>query len=496
MSLPTRLVSVIAVVMLASFAWAETVGTNLVANSGFEAGNGKLDVWTWGSADDTKTAMVLDDAVAHSGKYSVRIHSELPGAPHVYCGLVQTVRGLAPETDYVLRLWAKGKGVGTCWFGGGPGWFSRGQFPTGDFDWTMLELRWRSPDVATDYELRLNVDSETEALWIDDVSFQEANPQGLDPRVTVLAPEAAVRAGYLPMAPVERGPKIDGDLSDWPADARAVRMPQDAGVVALPDRKGDDDLSATVRTMADGKALYLGITVRDDIHSAAPGAMAWTNDSIQLGIDPRHERTEARYGPHDSEYSLMMDSEGKPQVQCWVAPAGLGDQSRAFTLAVKRTGLDTVYEVEIPWTAIGVMVGAGGPVLGLDVLVNDNDGTGRRGYIEMTPGIGKSKDPSQYVTATGSDRYNVAVVPAKPVAYTGEPVDVKAVVVLGQPLAADATVELAAVDGKGKVTVLTTATLAMGMDAIVQIASRLPAEKLPATMTQLRARVVAAVGRR
>jgi hypothetical protein len=331
-------------------------------------------------------------------------------------------------------------------------------------------------------------------LWIDDVSFQEVNPLGLTPRVKALALEASVGAGYLLMAPVDQAPKIDGDLSDWPAAARPIRMPQDAGVVMMPDRKGDDDLSVAMRAAADSKALYLGITVRDDVQFAAPGALAWTNDSIQLGIDPRHERTEGRYGPHDSEYSLMLGSDGKPEVQCWVAPAGLGDQSRAFTLAVKRTGLDTVYEVAIQWSAIGVKVGAGGPVLGLNVLVNDNDGAGRRGYIELTPGIGKVKDPSQYLTAMASDRSSVAVLPAKPVAFVGDAVDLRVVVVLGQPLTSDATVELSAVDGKGKATALTSAPLAAGTGGIVQLSSRIPADKIPLTTAQLRARVVAAGG--
>jgi hypothetical protein len=33
----------------------------------------------------------------------------------------------------------------------------------------------------------------------------------------------------------------------------------------------------------------------------------------------------------------------------------------------------------------------------MSLLVNDNDGAGRKGWLEWTPGIGQTKDPSQYV---------------------------------------------------------------------------------------------------
>lgn len=467
---------------------AESLGPDLAANGGFEAQAGDLGGWVWGTSDAGRTGWTVDGTVAHAGTASLRLHSELGFAPNTYCGVSQRVTGLAPDTDYVARLWAKGKGVGTCWFGGGPGWAARGSFPTGDFDWTPLEVRWHSPGPAGDFDLRINVDSETEALWVDDVTFHEVDPLTLTPRVESLAPAGVVRRGLLLLAPLEGELAVDGDLSDWPAEATATRMPEDAGIVVI-DRTGDDDLSATLRAATDGRALYLGITVRDDVHWAAPGALAWTNDSIQLGIDPLHERTRGGYGPHDCEYSLMLGPDGKPEVQCWVAPEGVGDQSEAIDLAVARGGQDTVYEVAVPWSAIGARVGADGPVLGFDVLVNDNDGAGRRGYIELTPGIGKVKDPSAYVTAVGYGPCRVAVQRGKPVAYADEPLDIGAIVVLGAALTAEATVELEALDGNGRATPLTSAPLPPRAEGILQVSCRLPAGLLPATTTEVRARV-------
>ena len=322
-----------------------------------------------------------------------------------------------------------------------------------------------------------------------------AETPGLVPQVTVLQPAAAVRQGFLLLTPIGRGLKIDGDLADWPAGAVVTRMPEDAGVVMLADRKGDEDLSATVRAGEDARNLYLGITVRDDVHWAPPEAVAWTNDSIQLGIDPRHQRTPGAYGPHDCEYSLMLGNDGKARVQCWRAPQGVGDQAKAISLAVKRTGHDTVYEVAIPWAALGTAVGASGPVLGLDVLVNDNDGSGRRGYMELTPGIGQSKDPGSYVTALSSGARTAVVMPGKPVAYTDEPVDLRAVVALGTGLERPATVEFAALDKHGRATDLAAATLPAGKAGMVLVKTMLPAGKVPVTTTAVRVRVAEVGGK-
>ncbi|MCE5216005.1 hypothetical protein LLH03_03135, partial [bacterium] len=474
-------------------AQAESLGPNLVANDDFEVAS-RFEAWHWVATDPTRATVTLDESVAHSGQRSARFHSELPHAPNVYGGLSQVVKGITPGSQCLIRLWAKGTKVGVVWFGGGPEWKARRGLPTGTFDWTPVELRWTAPEEPTDFELRINVDSETEALWVDDVSFQEVNPLGLEPHLKTLTPGEALRRGYLLMTPVERTPRIDGDLSDWPAEATATRMPQDAGVVMI-DRKDDNDLSATLRTAADARNLYLGITVRDDVHWAPPEALAWTIDGLQVSFDPRHERTPGGYGPHDSEYSFVLDNDGKSRVQCWQPAQGLGDQSKALTLAVKRTGTETVYEAAVPWAAIGVPAGAGTPVLGLNVLVNDNDGSGRRGYVELTSGIGKVKDPSAYITALLSGTRSLAVLPAKPVAYTDEFVDLKAVAVLGAPLTQQATVEFAALDAKGRPSVLTTASLPAGTEGIVQLSSHMPPGTVPATTTQVQARLLDSAGR-
>ena len=67
----------------------------------------------------------------------------------------------------------------------------------------------------------------------------------------------------------------------------------------------------------------------------------------------------------------------------------------AGTAAAVRKGNVTCYEWSMPWSEI---VGIKGwhPLpnqkLGFSMLWNDNDGDGRKGYIEYASGIGTAKD--------------------------------------------------------------------------------------------------------
>ena len=63
-----------------------------------------------------------------------------------------------------------------------------------------------------------------------------------------------------------------------------------------------------------------------------------------------------------------------------------------------REGNKTVYEFKIPWTNL-LMEGQQpklGDKLGFSFLVNDNDGNGRRGWIEYASGIGESKNSALF----------------------------------------------------------------------------------------------------
>jgi len=68
----------------------------------------------------------------------------------------------------------------------------------------------------------------------------------------------------------------------------------------------------------------------------------------------------------------------------------------------KNTGEKTVYECKIPWKNI-LLPGQqpkAGEKLGFSFLIADNDGQGRRGWIEYASGIGESKNTELFTYLT------------------------------------------------------------------------------------------------
>jgi hypothetical protein len=63
-----------------------------------------------------------------------------------------------------------------------------------------------------------------------------------------------------------------------------------------------------------------------------------------------------------------------------------------------ETAKDTVYELALPWSKLAPSE-AGDGMLSLSMLVNDNDGAGRKGYVEWGSGIGGSKDAALFKAA-------------------------------------------------------------------------------------------------
>src|SRR5512146_135687 len=108
--------------------------TNLVVNGGFEQGG-----WNFLVSGAAATGGV-DNAEHHEGRCAYKLTHRSAFGPNIYARIVQMVSGLQPFTTYKVSCWAKGKGCGICWIGGGPGWYNRHAFPKGDFDWQPMSF--------------------------------------------------------------------------------------------------------------------------------------------------------------------------------------------------------------------------------------------------------------------------------------------------------------------------------------------------------------------
>jgi hypothetical protein len=142
--------------------------TNLVVNGGFEQGAAG---WQF-VATSAKATGQVDATEQHDGRNAYKLVNQSPYGPNVYGRVFQMLPGLRPFTTYRISCWAKGKGCGVNWIGGGPGWYNRHWFPQGDFDWQRLSFEIDSGAAPDSYELIVLTESPTEALWVTNIRFE------------------------------------------------------------------------------------------------------------------------------------------------------------------------------------------------------------------------------------------------------------------------------------------------------------------------------------
>ncbi|MCC7493673.1 MAG: hypothetical protein IT204_15060 [Fimbriimonadaceae bacterium] len=175
---------------------------------------------------------------------------------------------------------------------------------------------------------------------------------------------------------------VDGDLREW-AQVTPVALTDYQSIAGR--RPADDaDLAATVRLAWSPTALGLAAEVRDAQHvqQQAPET-AWQDDSLQVAVDPL-AGSEPAAGFTEVALALGAAALGERTLPTATAlPAG--------SFAVRRAGAVTTYEAALPWALLGVSEPRAGRRLGFGALVNENDGTGREGWLQVFGGIGWTK---------------------------------------------------------------------------------------------------------
>ena len=192
---------------------------------------------------------------------------------------------------------------------------------------------------------------------------------------------------------------VDGDLADWRA-ALPIHLDRASQVA---EKKGwtPQDLSAVGYTMWDDEYLYVAVRVTDNaFRQTYTGGDVWRGDGVQFAIDALNNKSDS-YDSDDSEWGLTLTPAG-PQVWRWYGSGGLPGNVlvESARLSVVRQGDQTVYEAAIPISEIRPLAPSPGGQIGFDLLVNDDDGSGRSGWIEWTPGIGYGKVPRLFDSFT------------------------------------------------------------------------------------------------
>jgi hypothetical protein len=205
--------------------------------------------------------------------------------------------------------------------------------------------------------------------------------------------------------------RMDGDLSDWPPQQPTIL--NFANAVQLDPKlwtPADKQITADIRTAWDDNNLYVAVTVHKptfDPPTGSPAAL-YQGDSLQVAFDPlKKAAPDSRaYNDSDFEYCLAQfqgrDCVYRDQASSAVYDSvekALGLLSNGEVKLAVRTSLgQTVYEMAFSRLAVSPLRLTAGASMRWDAIVNLNDGAGRLGWLELTPGIGGSdKNPGAFM---------------------------------------------------------------------------------------------------
>lgn len=198
---------------------------------------------------------------------------------------------------------------------------------------------------------------------------------------------------------------IDGKIQDneW-TNATKVILNKPSQIVNIKDWKGEDDLSVTAYIGYDDETFYFAAVCKDDKFKAEKTSAHWNGDSIQIAI--WHDDSDDKFKPGSypipfTEFGVNF-FEGKAAAyrsKVQTANIKTGDMT-GLNLSIDAKDTETVYELSIKWKDLfGYDFSPKtNDSLGFGFLVNDNDGEGRRGWIEFAEGIGSGKDTNKLST--------------------------------------------------------------------------------------------------
>jgi len=148
---------------------------------------------------------------------------------------------------------------------------------------------------------------------------------------------------------------------------------------------GPGDMSAEMALGWTDQYLVLWIEQVDDIWVPVSDH-PWKEDGAQFSLDPQYQRSANAFF---IEYNFGLRENGSPL-------AFVLDQPHYNPkLTGKRKGNKTFYRLLVPFGDFGIKPQAGIP-MGASLVINENDGDKREGWLHWGGGIAETKNPSLY----------------------------------------------------------------------------------------------------
>ncbi|UCH34897.1 MAG: beta-galactosidase [Armatimonadota bacterium] len=257
---------------------------------------------------------------------------------------------------------------------------------------------------------------------------------------------------------LRQAPTIDGNSDEWP-DLQSIALDRaDQFHAIVPGAwSGPQDLNARLSLAWDRQGLYVAATVADDRFAQPEKTWrTWLGDSLQIAFDPLMQPGGMGYREDDQEFTIAL-VDGEPQV--WLQHPRRGESegvARGAEAAIEVRPVDRgcicTYEVFLPWSALAPLAPVIQDACRFSVLVNDNDGEGREGWLEWTPGIGLApKNPQAFgrlAFATAPEAFEAYVRVPEPVYNAGDEVGIEVGLASPEGRAAKVTVILRGDDGR------------------------------------------------
>lgn len=186
----------------------------------------------------------------------------------------------------------------------------------------------------------------------------------------------------------------EGRAPDWTLDRAedVVDLCQADPALTNEAWRGPHDLSAQVWLWRTDEALHLRVAVRDD--QAAPAGStnpldAWKGDGIQFGIRI----------PGQGEWWELGAArlpDGTIQRSVWSRPKGAAPDAvdAPFSATASAQADGCTYDLTLPLARFAIDAAALQHGIQYNLVVNDNDGKGRKAFLRIAPGLGERKDPA------------------------------------------------------------------------------------------------------
>ena len=252
--------------------------------------------------------------------------------------------------------------------------------------------------IASEESVRAVFSLKKGSIGISDRKIKIAlNSPGM--KTTVL--EESLRAILVPEA--ERPVKIDGDLSDWPANARKIRLDRKNARWKSPSWGAkEDSVKADIRFAWNCNYLYFAAEVfKPEIFSANIPSKLFTADGFQFGFDTMKNALPGamKLADDDFEYDFGL-CDGKATVYRRKSSASSYDSLtkpvgvvKDIVCTIRKYPDRVVYEAAFPRLAVSPFKLQAGSSMRTGVLLNLSNGRERVGFLELTDGIGNVKMP-------------------------------------------------------------------------------------------------------